>query len=129
MEWGTAISFCCAEFLWHFSCAIAMHTMHYYGRWHICLWRWQPNLSSIRLFGYKDRKVLPAIRTVVYGIGAVILLLYFFNEGLSGLWMWLKVVFGFGSNTDYTWVGNGLANILANPSRGADLLWETERGE
>lgn len=77
----------------------------------------------------KDRKVLPAIRTVVYGIGAVILPLYFFNEGLAGLWMWLKVVFGFGSNTDYPWVGNGFANILANLGHGADLLWGTKWGE
>lgn len=77
----------------------------------------------------KDRKVLPAIRTVVYGIGAVILPLYFFNEGLSGLWMWLKAVFGFGSNTDYPWVGNGFANILANLGHGVDLLWGTAWGE
>lgn len=77
----------------------------------------------------KDRKILPAIRTVMYGIGAVILPLYFFNEGLSGLWMWMRVVFGFGSNTDYPWVGNGFANILANLGHGLDLLWGTEWGE
>lgn len=77
----------------------------------------------------KDRKILPAIRTVVYGIGAVILPLYFFNEGLSGLWMWIKVVFGFGSDTEYLWVGNGFANILANLGHGVDLLYGTAWGE
>lgn len=77
----------------------------------------------------KDRKILPAIRTVVYGIGAVILPLYFFNEGLSGLWMWLKVVFGFGSNTDYPWVGNGFANILAHVGHLLDGGLGTSLGE
>lgn len=68
----------------------------------------------------KERKVFPAIRTVMYGIGAVILPLYFFNEGLSGLWMWLKVVFGFGSSAQYPWVGNGFANILNHVGYVAD---------
>lgn len=77
----------------------------------------------------KERKVLPAVRTILYGIGTIILPLYFFNEGLSGLWMWLKVVFGFGSDTDYPWIGNGFANILTNLGHGADLLWGTSWGE
>lgn len=77
----------------------------------------------------KERKVLPAIRTVAYGIGGVILPLYFFNEGLSGLWMWLKVVFGFGHGAKYPWVGNGFANIMANLGHGVDLLWGTNWGE
>lgn len=77
----------------------------------------------------KDRKILPAIRTVVYGIGAVFLPLYLFNEGLLGLWMWLRVVFGFGSSTDYPWVGNGFANILAHVGHLLDKGLGTSLGE
>lgn len=77
----------------------------------------------------KERKVFPSIRTVMYGIGAVILPLYFFNEGLSGLWMWLKVVFEFGSDTKYPWVGNGFSNIMANLGHAADMLWGTGWGK
>ena len=77
----------------------------------------------------KEKKTLPAIRTVLYGIAALVLPLYLFNEGLYGLQMWLEVVFGFGSDTQYPWVGNGFANIAANIGYFLDPVLGTSMAE
>lgn len=77
----------------------------------------------------KERKLFPAIRTILYGIASVILPLYFFNEGLLGLRMWLAVVFSFQGGTAYPWVGNGFSNIVANVGHFLDYFLHTSLGE
>lgn len=77
----------------------------------------------------KERKVFPAIRTILYGIAAVIFPFYFFNEGLLGLRMWLAVVFSFQGSWAYPWVGNGFSKILANIGHFLDPFLHTSLGE
>lgn len=77
----------------------------------------------------KERKVFPAIRTILYGLASVIFPLYFFNEGLQGLRMWLAVVFSFQGGTAYPWVGNGFSNIVANVGHFLDSFLHASLGE
>lgn len=77
----------------------------------------------------KERKVFPAIRTILYGVAAVIFPLYLFNEGLMGLQMWLKVVFSFKGGSAYPWIGNGFSSIMANAGHMLDSFLGTSLAE
>lgn len=61
----------------------------------------------------KDKQYAKAIRAVIYGILSVLLPMLFFEEGISGLGIWLSVVFRFGdSGSSPLWLGTGMTNIL-----------------
>lgn len=61
----------------------------------------------------RDRKFFSAFRAVIYGILSVILPLFAFQEGLSGLFQWLSVVLNFSTKaTAAPWNGTGIINIL-----------------
>lgn len=74
----------------------------------------------------KDKQYAKAVRAVIYGILSIILPMLFFTEGLSGLGIWLSVVFGFGSNAESSllWVGTGFTNIMHSLTR----LFQLEDG-
>lgn len=73
----------------------------------------------------KERKAFPAIRTILYGVAAVLFPLYIFNEGLLGLQMWLEVVFSFKGGSSYPWIGNGFSSIMANVGHILDSVMGT----
>ena len=60
----------------------------------------------------KDKKYKEAIRAVIYGILTVVLPVFVFKEGLSGIPLWLSAVFEFGSGSDMPHIGTGFVNIL-----------------
>lgn len=65
----------------------------------------------------KDKNYIAAIRTVIYGIVCFIFPLFFFNEGLYGLTLWIRVLFAFSENNVNPWVGNGFPNIIQSVGR------------
>lgn len=65
----------------------------------------------------KDKNYIAAIRTVIYGIVCFIFPLFFFNEGLYGLTLWIRVLFAFSENNVNPWVGNGFQNIIQSVGR------------
>lgn len=59
-----------------------------------------------------DKKFFSAARTIFYGIMSIVLPALFFREGLSGIPMWLDVVFSFENTGSMPWTGTGFSSIL-----------------
>lgn len=79
-----------------------------------------PAFLGVMLLRNRDFKA--AIRTVFYGIAALVLPVFAFQEGVYGLQLWLKVLFSFGSKSKTPWAGNGINSMFAHgaPSGGPD---------
>lgn len=61
----------------------------------------------------RDKKYSQAGRAVIYGVLSVILPIFVFHEGLSGIPMWLTKVFNFGGASEaMPHIGTSFANIL-----------------
>lgn len=65
----------------------------------------------------RDKKFKEAIRTIIYGLLSVVIPVLFFEEGITGISMWLSTVFRFGSGSKQPWIGTGFANILHRVAR------------
>ena len=73
----------------------------------------------------RDKNYMAAVRTVIYGIVCLCFPLFFFNEGMFGLTLWFRVLFGFTGDSGHPWIGNGFANIVAEFAHGVDMLLGT----
>lgn len=79
-----------------------------------------PAFLGVMLLRNRDFKA--AIRTVFYGIAALVLPAFAFQEGVYGLQLWLKILFSFGSKSKTPWAGNGINSMLAHGAHLVDLI-------
>lgn len=76
----------------------------------------------------RDKQYWKAARAVVYGVLTVVLPMFFFEEGLAGIPMWLSIVFEFKGNDADPLVGTGLVNFLHRIVVYADLYLGIDLG-
>ena len=79
-----------------------------------------PAFLGVMLLRNRDFKA--AIRTVFYGIAALVLPVFAFQEGVYGLQLWLKILFSFGSKSKTPWAGNGINSMFAHGAHLVDLI-------
>lgn len=70
----------------------------------------------------RDRDFKAAIRTVFYGVAALALPVFAFQEGVYGLQLWLKILFSFGTKSKTPWAGNGINSMFSHGAHLADLI-------
>lgn len=67
------------------------------------------------LFGLlllRDKRYGQAVRAGVYGIGTMVFPLFFFEEGLGGIKLWINTMVSFNGNNDLPEAGTGMKAIL-----------------
>ncbi len=79
-----------------------------------------PAFLGVMLLRNRDFKA--AIHTVFYGIAALVLPVFAFQEGVYGLQLWLKILFSFGSKSKTPWAGNGINSMFAHGAHLVDLI-------
>lgn len=74
----------------------------------------------------RDKQYKSSVRCIIYGIMTVVVPMFFFEEGISGLLQWIRIVMNFGSTNISPWQGNSFVNIEYGVKYLLQLLFKIE---